>query len=91
MIDKNINEQNIVKNAKKKLGVIKAGSWFLTGVGLCFLFAYPGMSYHMQSQEEKYTSELNGLKNFLKERNDKKDSNNVSSNADISSNINKNI
>jgi hypothetical protein len=74
MIDKNINENNnLVKKAKNKIGVLKAGSLFLTGLGLCFLFAYPGMSYHMQSHEEKFVNELNSLKKFLKDQEEKKD------------------
>jgi hypothetical protein len=69
MSEKNINDNtnvlNSVKKAKPRLGLLKAGNLFFTGLGICFLFAYPGLCYIMKENEQKFNKELNSLKSLV--------------------------
>jgi hypothetical protein len=68
MSDKNINN-NVVKKAKSKLGFMRAGSLFLSGLGICFLLSYPGLCYIMKENEDKFNNEMNSLKSLINDQN----------------------
>jgi hypothetical protein len=65
MSDNNMNE-NIGK-VKKRLGVFKASKLFLSGLGLCFLFSYPGLCYVLSENEDRFNKEMNSLRSLKKE------------------------
>jgi hypothetical protein len=61
------DSNNNIGKVTKKLGVFKAGQLFLTGLGLCFLFAYPCISYVLKENDERFKKELNSLQSLVKE------------------------
>ncbi len=51
-----------------KFGFFRTVNLFFAGLGVCFLLAYPYLSYNLQQKEEEYKNELNSLRMIVKEK-----------------------
>jgi hypothetical protein len=51
-----------------KFGFFRTVNLFFAGLGLCFLAAYPYLSYELKRKEDEFHNELNSLKMIVKDK-----------------------